>query len=353
VADLATGLFLQGFSVDETATLARQAEMVSFRVVWIAESTFGDAFVPAAAAAVSTTRVRIGTGIVGIFGRPAAVMSLSALSLAQAAHGRAVLGLGVQARPYVEDFHGVPFEHGLDRLREYVSIIRQALRGERVSLQGHAVHIKNFQMLAAAQEVPIYLAAVGPKAIQLAGEIADGVLGAFFSPAYVTETVLPNLELGARRAGRSLPDGFDIATIIPTLISDAADAVEQIKPRVMMSITALRSSPYYRESVAQAGFASAADAIIQAVAGGDIPAALRAIPDRLIEELTVCGGRRELCSTLERFATAGLRTALLQPCVPYVFYPYYEGHFPPSVRYPETDGAQPAEGVLRLIRCVQ
>jgi alkanesulfonate monooxygenase SsuD/methylene tetrahydromethanopterin reductase-like flavin-dependent oxidoreductase (luciferase family) len=247
----------------------------------------------------------------------------------------------------------LPYEHGLARLREYVSIIRRALRGERVSLQGQAVQIKNFQMLAAPQAVPVYLAAVGPKAIQLAGEIADGVLGAFISPGYLTRTVLPNLELGARRSGRSLADGFDIATIIPTLISDATDAFEQIKPRVMMSITALRSSPYYRESVAQAGFAAAADAVIEAAGNGDIPAALHAIPDRLIEELTVCGGPRELRSTLDRFAAAGLRTALLQPCVPYVFYPYYEGHFPSSVHYPEPEVAEPTEGAMRLIRCVQ
>jgi alkanesulfonate monooxygenase SsuD/methylene tetrahydromethanopterin reductase-like flavin-dependent oxidoreductase (luciferase family) len=347
---LATGVLLQGFTAREIANLAAEADRSGFRDIWIAESSFGDAFGPAAAAALATSRARIGTGVVGVFGRSPAVMSLSALSLAQLANGRAVLGLGVQARPYVEDWHGVPFARGLDRVREYVQIIRQALRGEKVSLEGRTVRVRHFEMLAAPETVPIYLAAVGPRMIQLAGEIADGVLGAFFSPGYLRQTVLPNLEIGARRAGRSVHD-VDVATIIPTLLTNAPDAREQIKPRLLMSVMARESSRFYRDCVAQAGFAAEADAAMQAAERGDIAAALRALPDALVDEMSVCGGRAELDATLARYAAAGLRTAVLQPCVPYAFYAYYEGHFPPSVRFPEpTTSEDHMQSVLRVVR---
>jgi alkanesulfonate monooxygenase SsuD/methylene tetrahydromethanopterin reductase-like flavin-dependent oxidoreductase (luciferase family) len=346
---VATGVLLQGFTAPEIADLAAEADRSGFRDVWIAESSFGDAFVPAAAAAMATSRARIGTGVVGVFGRSPAVMSLSALSLAQLAHGRALLGLGVQARPYVEGWHGVPFTRGLDRVREYVQIIGQALRGEKVSLDGRAVRVRQFEMLAAPERVPIYLAAVGPRMIQLAGELADGILGAFFSPGYLRQTVLPNLEIGARRAGRSIQD-IDVATIIPTILTSASDVHEQIKPRLLMSIMARESSPFYRDCVAQAGFAAEADAAIEAVGRGDLAAALRALPDALVEEMSVCGGRAELDATIARYAAAGLRTAVLQPCVPYGFYAYYEGHFPPSVQFPEpTPSEEHLQSVRRLV----
>jgi alkanesulfonate monooxygenase SsuD/methylene tetrahydromethanopterin reductase-like flavin-dependent oxidoreductase (luciferase family) len=349
MAGLATGVLLQGFTAPEIAHLAAEADRSGFRDVWIAESSFGDAFVPAGAAAVATSRARIGTGVVGVFGRSPAVMSLSALSLAQLAGGRALLGLGVQARPYVEGWHGVPFTRGVDRVREYVQIIRQALSGERVSLEGRAVRVREFEMLAAPQRVPIYLAAVGPRMIQLAGELADGVLGAFFSPGYLRQTVLPNLEIGARRAGRSVQD-IDVATIIPTILTSASDAHEQIKPRLLMSIMARESSPHYRDCVAQAGFAAEADAAIDAAGRADVAGALRALPDALVDEMSICGGRTELEASLARYAAAGLRTAVLQPCVPYAFYAYYEGHFPSSVQFPPpTAGEEHMASVRRLV----
>lgn len=343
------GILLQGFTVTDTVELAHEAEASGYRDVWLAESAFTDAFVPAAAIAASTSRIRVATGIVGIFGRTAAVMALSASSLAQLSTGRAVLGLGLQARPYVENWHGVPFERPLARLRDYVEIVRRAVRGERVTWNGQAVTIREFELMAEPRDVPIYLAAMGPKSIQLAGEVADGILGAFYSPGYLRRTVLPNLEIGARRAGRSL-DGFDVASIIPMLVSDEPDAREQMKPRLLMSVTALRSSPFYRESFVQAGFGGAADAAIAAVQRGDVNAGLAAIPNELVDELTVCGGRHELERCLGGFASAGLTTAVLQPTIPRVFYPYYEGHFHADVEFPDASYQPHYQGILRGIR---
>jgi probable F420-dependent oxidoreductase len=329
--------------------LARVAEEAGYRDVWIAESNFTDAFTPAAAIAAATERIRVATGVVGVFGRSAAVMALSASSLAQLSGGRAVLGLGVQAQPYVEDWHGVPFARPLARLRDYVQVIRRALHGETVTWQGEAIAVRGFQVQAEPQDVPIYLGAMGPKSIELAGEVADGVIGAFYTPSYLASTVVPSLEAGARRAGRSL-DGFDVAAIVPVLVSDEPEAREQIKPRLLMSVTALRSSPFYRESFVQAGFGAAADAALEAVRRGDVAAALRAIPDELVDQLAVCGGRAELERCLAGFAAAGLTTAVLQPAVPGLFYPYYEGHFGPGVQFPDGSYREHLPGLARAIR---
>jgi probable F420-dependent oxidoreductase len=342
-------LLLQGFTVTDTVELAREAEQAGYRDVWIAESNFTDAFIPAAATAVNTKRIRVATGIVGVYGRTAAVMALSASSLAQLSGGRAVLGLGVQAKPYVENWHGVPFDKPLSRLRDYVEIVRRAVRGEQVTWEGRSVSVRGFELLAEPRDVPIYLAAMGPKSIQLAGEVADGVIGAFYSPDYLRQTVHPNLEIGARRAGRSL-DGFDVASIIPMLISDDPAARQQMKPRLLMSVTALRSSPAYKESFVQAGFGLAADAAIEAVRRGDVAAGLRAIPDEVVDQLTVCGGQAELERCLACFAAAGLTTAVLQPTVPNAFYPYYEDHFGPGVEFPDASYQPHLPAILRGIR---
>src|SRR5690242_16584947 len=187
---------------------AARADARGFRSVWFPEITFADAFGPAVAAANSTSRVKLGTGVVGIWSRSAVTLALQAATLHQLSGGRLLLGLGVQARGYVEGWHGQRYERPVLAMREFVTILRRLLDGENVTFSGEIFSVRNFQlqMQLPPERAKIYIAANGPRMIRLAGEIADGMLGYFHSLAYVENVVLPNLRIGAERSGRNLAE---------------------------------------------------------------------------------------------------------------------------------------------------
>ena len=155
---------------------------------------------------VRTERIRLGTGVVGIWSRSAVTLALQAATLHQLSGGRLLLGLGVQARGYVEGWHGQRYRKPVTAMREFVTILRGLLAGERVTFEGEIFSVRNFQLQMQLPEQParIYVAANGPKMVQLAGELADGMLGYFHSVEYVRDVVMPNLRARsrARRAGR-------------------------------------------------------------------------------------------------------------------------------------------------------
>ncbi len=166
-------------------------------------------------------------------------------------HGRLILGLGPQASGYVEGWHGQRYERPVRALREYITILRRILSGERVTYEGEIFSVRGFQLNMAPPERPvrIYTSAIGPQMCRLAGEIADGVIGYCYSVPYVRDVVIPNLRIGAERAGRTL-DGFDVACGFPTIVTPDDSGVEQIRGQVMMFATATQSSRGYAQSFA-------------------------------------------------------------------------------------------------------
>ena len=194
-----------------------RAEERGFRAAWFPEITFGDAFGPATAVATKTSRLGLGTGVVGIWSRSAVTLALQAATLNELSGGRLLLGVGLQARGYVEGWHGQVYERPVRAMREFVTILRRILAGENVTFEGEIFSVRDFQLQMQPPERParIYMAAIGPQMTRLAGELADGILGYCYSAEYVRESVLPNLRAGAERAGRSLDD-FDIACGFPS-----------------------------------------------------------------------------------------------------------------------------------------
>ena len=197
-----------------------RAEERGFRAAWFPEITFGDAFGPATAVATRTSRLGLGTGVVGIWSRSAVTLALQAATLNELSNGRLLLGVGLQARGYVEGWQGQTYERPVRAMKEYVTILRRILAGENVTFEGEIFSVRNFQLQMQPPERPvrIYMAAIGPQMTRLAGELADGIIGYFYSAEYVRETVLPNLSVGAERAGRTLDD-FDIACGFPTIVT--------------------------------------------------------------------------------------------------------------------------------------
>src|SRR5262245_4311222 len=306
-----------------------RAEERGFRAAWFPEITFGDAFGPATAVATRTSRVGLGTGVVGIWSRSAVTMALQAATLNELSDGRLLLGVGLQARGYVEGWHGQTYERPVRAMKEYVTILRRILAGENVTFEGEIFSVRDFQLMMQPPETParIYMAAIGPQMTRLAGELADGIIGYFYSAQYVRDSVLPNLQAGAERAGRTL-DGFDIACGFPTIVGSDGTALEQIKGQVMMFATAKSSSPEYASSFAAAGYDVAP--IQERVEAGDIDGALALVTDDMADALTIAGTPDDVRRRIDEYRDAGLTTIALNPSPPDVWFPLYQGHFPDS-----------------------
>jgi alkanesulfonate monooxygenase SsuD/methylene tetrahydromethanopterin reductase-like flavin-dependent oxidoreductase (luciferase family) len=221
-------------------------------------------------------------------------------------------------------------------MREYVTILRRMLAGEPVTFEGEIFSVRNFQLHLPPPERParIYVAAIGPQMLQLAGEVADGLIGYFYSAAYVRDVVVPNLKRGAERAGRSLDD-IDVACGFPAIVTKDESGLEQIKGQVLMFATAMSSSPHYANSFAAAGFGDVVREIQERVASGDVDGALAAVTDEVADAMTLAGSREHVLERIEEYHAVGLDTVCVNPSPPGVFFPLYEGHFPEGTQFPE------------------
>ena len=289
-------------------------EEAGFRTAWFPEIVFGDSFVPATATATGTSTLLLGTGVVGIWSRSPVVMALQAASANDFSGGRLLLGLGLQARNYVSAWHNRTYERPVRAMREYVTILRRALAGEPVTFEGEIFSVRGFQLQMPMPEQPvrIYVAAIGPQMIRLAGEVADGVLGYCWSAAYVRDVVLPALREGTARAGRTLDD-VDIACGYPTVVAEDGSAVEGAKGQVLMFATAVNSSPFYSESFAAAGYADLVAEVRERVSVLDADGAITAIPDDAVAAMTVSGTPEQIRGRIDELRAAGVHTVAVNP----------------------------------------
>lgn len=323
------GLFLTALPARSAIDYAKRAEQAGFGSAWFPEITFADSFGPATAAALATERVAIGTGVVGIWSRSPVTMALQAATLHQLSGGRLKLGLGLQARGYVASWHGQRYRRPVAAMRDFVTILRGAFAGGLVSHEGEVFSVRNFHldMELPPEPLRIYLAANGPRMIELAGEIADGIVGWYQSLEYVRDVTMPALARGAERAGRSLED-FDATVGFPAVITRDDSGLGLAKGQVMMYATALGSAPAYLESARAAGFGEEAEAIGERVRAGDLRGAVELVPDAMADALVMAGSAEHVRARIERYREAGLTGVHLLPSPPGGYYPLYEGHFP-------------------------
>src|SRR5947209_13587131 len=183
----------------------QEADRLGYDTVWVAEAYGWDAFTILTQLACATSRIQLGTGIVNVFSRSPALIAQTAASLDSISGGRFKLGLGTSGHQVISGWHGVPFEHGIRRLRETIEIVRMVLRRDRVRFDCDVFKLDMGLRLIThplRDSIPIYLATLTPAGIALAGEVADGWIPVFFSPRHWETTLRPELEKGAARAGR-------------------------------------------------------------------------------------------------------------------------------------------------------
>ncbi|HEU5320573.1 MAG TPA: LLM class flavin-dependent oxidoreductase, partial [Methylomirabilota bacterium] len=297
----------------ELRAVAQEAEARGYDTAWAGEVAGGDALTLLALVAGHTERLRVATGVLPVQTRTPVVLGLSAATLDHAAPGRFALGLGLSSRTIVEQWHGLPFSPALGQLREVVEIVRRVTSGERVSFEGTFHRVRNFRLTGPvpARPVPIYLAALGREMLELAGEIADGVLLNWLAPEAVPAAVA-SVEAGARRAGRRL-DGFEIAAFVRTSVTDDAEAARRTLAR---DITGYATVDVYAAAFRAAGFGDEVDAIETAWRAGDRAGAVQRVSPRLLDGLGVVGTEASCRARLAEFARAGLTQPVVLPFAP-------------------------------------
>ena len=256
-------------------------------------------------------------------------MALQAATLHQLSGGRLLLGLGVQARGYVEGWHGQKYEKPVTAMRDYIAILRAAFAGGLVTHEGEVFSVQNFHLDMELPQPPpkIYIAANGPRMIELAGEVADGMVGWFQSLEYVRDVTMPALRRGAERSGRSL-DGFDATVGFPAVVTRDDSGVGLAKGQVMMYSTALGSAPAYLESARAAGFGADAEAIGERVRAGDLRGAVGLVSDEMAAAMVMAGSVERVRDRIDAYRAAGLTGVHLLPSPPGGYFPLYEDHFP-------------------------
>jgi probable F420-dependent oxidoreductase len=238
---------------------------------------------------------------------------MSAAALAHFAPGRVAVGLGLSSRIIVEQWHGLPFTPALAQIREAVQIMRLVAAGERVNFEGTFYRLKNFRLTTPPPSPPprIVLAALGPEMLELAGEIADGVVLNWIPPEAVAAS-LRHLQAGARRAGRTLED-FEVACFIRTCVTDDSAAARATLAR---DITGYAIVDVYARFFRGAGYAAEVDAVSAAWTAGDRAGAVRHISPRVLDGLGVVGPEAACRARLADFARAGVTMPVVLPFTP-------------------------------------
>ncbi len=233
--------------------LARLAEQLGYESVWVTHGHGRDSFLVLAAYAAATTRLRVGNGVLQILPRHPVATAQSALTLAELSGGRFTLGLGISHRPMMEEMLGLTIVDPLTTMREYVTVLRGALgEGAHVDGKHYRVHW-SAAMPSRPPAPPIYLAALSSRMLELAGEIADGVILWLSPPAYVRAVAMPALERGRRRAGKTL-DGFEIVCAVPLAVTDDPEGA---RSAFRAELVRYASLPFYRAMLETSGFAAA------------------------------------------------------------------------------------------------
>jgi F420-dependent oxidoreductase-like protein len=244
---------------------------------------------------------------------------MTAMTLDQLCGGRMILGLGMSGPQVVEGWHGEPYGKPLQKTREYIQIVRAILaRRAPVTFDGATYQIPYRgddatglgkplkSILHGRPDLPIYLAAMGPKNVQLAAEIADGWLPIFFAPAYYHETYSAHVAAGLARAGggKALAQ-FAIAPVVSVVMGDDLAACRaRVKPHLALYIGGMGApgANFYYDLVCRYGFAAAAHAIQAHYLAGDKAAAVAAVPDALVDAVALCGPRARLRERLTLWA---------------------------------------------------
>jgi F420-dependent oxidoreductase-like protein len=292
-------------------------------VAWAAEAYGSDAATVMTWVAAHTENIDVGSAIFQIPARSPAMVAMTAATLDSLSGGRFRLGVGVSGPQVSEGWHGVRFNAPLGRTREYVDIVRMALRREPVKYGGKHYTLplpdgpgKALKLIVhpVREQIPIYLASIGPKNLELTGEIADGWLAIFFSPEYAGES-MQHIKTGAAKAGRDLSN-FDVVPTVPVVLgNDPEKCGEPLKGYAALYIGGMgsRQQNFYNALARRMGYEKEAAEIQDLYLGGDKMAATAAVPFEFVDRTSLLGSKERITDRLQAYADCGVTTLSITP----------------------------------------
>jgi F420-dependent oxidoreductase-like protein len=308
---LTLGYAPPGTNPTELVELAVEAERLGYDSAWAAEAWGTDVVTVLSWVGARTTTLRLGAGIMQIPARSPAMAGMTAATLDLLSGGRFLLGLGTSGPAVAEGWHGQEFGRPLERTREYVEIVRSVLRRDAVEHHGDYYEVprgghRPLKLMARPlrAEIPIYLAAIGPKNVALAAEIADGWLPIWVSPERLGD-VYGDVLAGVR-------DGFDVAAFgVPVALTDDVQAGrDAIKPLLALYVGGMGT--FYNRLVGRYGYEAEAARIRELYLGGRKRDAEAAVPDALVDEVALVGPRERIAERLDAWCESGVTTLLVQ-----------------------------------------
>lgn len=276
-------------TLDESVLRAKMAERLGFKSVWTSQLPDArDAAVVLAAYANATERVTLGTGVLPIYTRHPTAMAQMAASLDELSGGRFILGIGISHKVTVEGMWGLRLDRPVEAMREYLHIVRTSVRDGSCSFEGEYFTARWGYTGPRRPEMPLMISALNPRMLEVAGELADGVVLWMCSPAYIRDHVVPAVTAARQKAGKSM-DGFEIVTSVPVcLTTDRAAGLEVFR----QTVARYASLPYYRKMMDASGFKEQLEA-------GEIS-------EEMLDELAGIGDEQRVRDAIERYREAGV-----------------------------------------------
>jgi F420-dependent oxidoreductase-like protein len=314
-----------GAKIELPMEMIQEADRMGAYAVWTAEAYGSDAVTTLAWIGAQTERIKLGTAIMQMPGRSPANTAMTAITLDQLSGGRMLLGLGLSGPQVAEGWHGQSYAKPLARTREYVTIVRAILAREApVTMEGEVYQIP-YQgqdatglgkplksIIHGRPELPIYLASIGPKNVALTAEIADGWLPIFFSPRHYDSVYREYIEAGFAKAGNGKSmDTFDIAPSVQVVVGDDVSACRDfLKPVLALYIGGMgaRGKNFYTDLAKRYGYEEAAETIQNLFLDGKKSEAAAAVPDELVDDVSLCGPKERIAERLEIWKSAPITT---------------------------------------------
>jgi F420-dependent oxidoreductase-like protein len=308
-AALAVGSFIGvGRSLESAADRAKRAEELGYHSAYTTHIAGRDSLTVLAAYACRTERIKLGTGVLPMYSRTPVATAQTAATIEELSGGRMVLGIGVSHKATVGPWYGQSIDKPVREMREYATAVRAMFRGEDPPGDNEkfptSFHFMGYEPRA---DLPIYIAALSPAMLRLAGELGDGVMLWLCNPDYIRDVVVPEVTKGRERAGKAL-DGFDVVAAVPAAVTDDADAARN---RLRSDLLPYFSLPFYRAMIERSGYDDDVAAFDAAMEKGDPKAAVAEISDRFLDNLAAIGSQEEAEASIRRYQDAGATS----PCV--------------------------------------
>jgi len=292
------------------------ADELGFDSVWLGESWGYELFTSMGDLARATKRIKIGAGIANIYSRTPGLIASTAATLDERSGGRIILGLGPSGANVIEHWHGVKFEKPVKRTREYVEIIRMILRGEKLVYNGEFFHLERgfkLRFTPLRADLPIYIAAMGPKNVEQTGEIADGILPVYW-PGNKWSELREQLDEGAKKAGRPAHSAAIAPYLTSILLPEHATEQDYMKARLKaaepLAYYVARMGVFYADMLTRHGFGDDVQAIIEANKQG-MKSAVMAVSPRLLDATAIVGTPQEFVAKLDQWGEAGVDEPLI------------------------------------------